>query len=290
MHQPFAESGRLSRARSCGNDRGELDFEAHLVPNTSAAEEVMPVPLEDPCSPWPSIPGLPADDQPDLDRPFEFFSRAQLSFPSNLNFPDSQTWQGDSSLANQALGTVYVILFGVGEHETEGIYSLRADYQKDDEGLPVDTVIAFTEEDDATRYSTLLEATMDYVPTVFPIQYGELTEFCNDAGYRCRIEPRGSLLIPPDHNVGLTDWEKSLQLRQGHYSVLESEPVRFAEQVSISIPEDSLFIDGPEWIFESSGVGAAVAQGRDNLNSQLSDPILFEALKQSLERLLPQND
>ena len=38
-------------------------------------------------------------------------------------------------------------------------------------------------------------------------------------GYQCRMEPRGSLLIPPDFNVGLTDWERSKRLRkvsQGH--------------------------------------------------------------------------
>jgi hypothetical protein len=42
---------------------------------------------------------------------------------------------------------------------------------------------------------------MDHEPTVWPIEWGELLEFCNSAGYRCRLEPRGSLLIPPDYNV-----------------------------------------------------------------------------------------
>lgn len=50
-------------------------------------------------------------------------------------------------------------------------------------------------------YSTLLEATMDHEPTVWPIEWGELLEFCNTSGYRCRLEPAGSLLIPPDYNV-----------------------------------------------------------------------------------------
>jgi hypothetical protein len=43
----------------------------------------------------------------------------------------------------------FVILFGVGRAETEGIYSLRA-VAKDD-GLPVDTIVAFENEDDALR-------------------------------------------------------------------------------------------------------------------------------------------
>lgn len=42
---------------------------------------------------------------------------------------------------------------------------------------------------------------MDHEPTVWPIEWGELLEFCNSAGYRCRLEPSGSLLIPPDYNV-----------------------------------------------------------------------------------------
>ena len=42
---------------------------------------------------------------------------------------------------------------------------------------------------------------MDHQPTVWPIEWAELLEFCNSAGYRMRLEPRGSLLIPPDYNV-----------------------------------------------------------------------------------------
>lgn len=43
---------------------------------------------------------------------------------------------------------VYVLLFGVGERDTEGIYSLRA---FSDDGLPQETIIAFEAEDDAQR-------------------------------------------------------------------------------------------------------------------------------------------
>ncbi|PNH11504.1 hypothetical protein TSOC_001620 [Tetrabaena socialis] len=42
------------------------------------------------------------------------------------------------------------------------------------------------------------------------------------------MEPRGSLLIPPDFNVSVTDWERSLRLRDGQFAVLESEPERCA--------------------------------------------------------------
>ena len=42
-----------------------------------------------------------------------------------------------------------MILFGVGKTDTEGIYSLRAVTGND--GLPVDTIIAFESSDDAER-------------------------------------------------------------------------------------------------------------------------------------------
>ena len=71
---------------------------------------------------------------------------------------------------------------------------------------------------------------MDHEPTVWPIEWGELLEFCSSAGYRCRLEPAGSLLIPPDYNVGMTDWEKSLKLRKGEFSVLGAEPALASSQ------------------------------------------------------------
>lgn len=63
------------------------------------------------------------------------------------------------------------------------------------------------------RYAGLLEATMEHVPHVSPINVQELLDFCEDSGYKCRLEPRGTLLLPPDYNVGMTDWERSLRLR-----------------------------------------------------------------------------
>ncbi|KAG2452072.1 hypothetical protein HYH02_003108 [Chlamydomonas schloesseri] len=117
---------------------------------------------------------------------------------------------------------VYVILFGVGERDTEGIYSLRA--FRPDDGLPHETIIAFECEEEATRYACLLEASMDHTPHVCSIPPRELLSFCLDQTYSCRLEPRGSLLIPPDFNVSVTDWERSLRLREGKFAVLEADP------------------------------------------------------------------
>jgi len=52
------------------------------------------------------------------------------------------------SLNNVTL-QVYILLFGVGAFETEGIYSMRAVMNND--GLPIDTIIAFESQEDAER-------------------------------------------------------------------------------------------------------------------------------------------
>ena len=54
---------------------------------------------------------------------------------------------------------------------------------------------------------------MEHVPTVIAIEPRELLDFCSDSGYSYRVEADGSLLIPPDYYVGITDWERSLRLR-----------------------------------------------------------------------------
>ena len=48
---------------------------------------------------------------------------------------------------------VFVLLFGVGEAETEGIYSLRA--MSREEGLPQDTIVAFEDLEDAERSASV---------------------------------------------------------------------------------------------------------------------------------------
>ena len=54
---------------------------------------------------------------------------------------------------------------------------------------------------------------MEHMPHVCPIEPAELVDFCTDSGYTYRLESQGSLLIPPDYNVGVTDWERSIRLR-----------------------------------------------------------------------------
>ncbi len=54
---------------------------------------------------------------------------------------------------------------------------------------------------------------MEHMPTVIAIEPSELLDFCDDSGYSHRVEADGSLLIPPDYYVTITDWERSLRLR-----------------------------------------------------------------------------
>lgn len=54
---------------------------------------------------------------------------------------------------------------------------------------------------------------MEHVPLVSPINVQELLDFCQDAGYKCRLEQVGTMLYPPDYNISMTDWERSLRLR-----------------------------------------------------------------------------
>ncbi|KAL6766183.1 hypothetical protein ACKKBG_A35010 [Auxenochlorella protothecoides x Auxenochlorella symbiontica] len=202
---------------------------------------------------------------------------------------------------------VHVILFGVGQSELEGIYSLRASAR--DGGLPVDTIVAFAARDDAARYATLLEATMEHEPTVYPLAWGDLQDFCSSSGYRCRLEAPDSLLIPPEVNVGVTDWEKSLRLRQGQYAVLPDEP-RVGEPRQRGVADEDLagpgaclegfFVPPPEspaagyYVPTEGEPGAADwgegqdAQGPSELQLFLrpyclADPRILEASRAALE-------
>eukprot|EP00798_Chlamydomonas_sp_ICE-L_P016309 gene16309-22497_t len=52
---------------------------------------------------------------------------------------------------------------------------------------------------------------MEHSPEVASIKVRCLSQFCKDNGYQCRMEPTGSLLIPPSFNVTDTNWERSVR-------------------------------------------------------------------------------
>lgn len=103
---------------------------------------------------------------------------------------------------------VYVLLFNVGT-DNEGIHTLKLK-QPDPDGNSEavrNVVLMFESEDDATRYSVLLEAQDFMSPAVEAIDSEEVEEFCRDADYDCVMVPEGTLTLPPEDNVELTDWQ-----------------------------------------------------------------------------------
>ncbi|NJK40001.1 MAG: DUF3110 domain-containing protein [Oscillatoriales cyanobacterium RM1_1_9] len=101
---------------------------------------------------------------------------------------------------------VYVLLFNAGT-ENEGIHTI----QQGDRN----TVLMFESEDDATRFSILLEAQDFPVPNVESIEEAEIQEFCRRVGYEYRFIPTGELEIPPENNVNQTDWSGDEDSRDG---------------------------------------------------------------------------
>jgi hypothetical protein len=106
---------------------------------------------------------------------------------------------------------VFVLLFNAGT-ENEGIHTIRIG----DRNL----VLIFEEEDDATRYSLLLEAQDFPVPTVEVMEQAEIEDFCESAGYEGRFVTAGFvpktdadrlLLAPPETNLEETDWQRDAQ-------------------------------------------------------------------------------
>jgi hypothetical protein len=114
---------------------------------------------------------------------------------------------------------VYILLFNA-RTDNEGIHSL----QIGDRNI----VLAFEDEDDATRYSLLLEAQDFMSPTVEALDQDEVEEFCRGVGYQCQVIPKGFvpqndferlLLAPPEQNLEQTDWKAD-----GSHTVFEGAP------------------------------------------------------------------
>lgn len=93
---------------------------------------------------------------------------------------------------------VFVLLFNA-RTDNEGIHSLRMGDR--------DVVLMFASEDDATRFGLMLEAQDFPTPTVEAIDSEEIEDFCESAGFDCKLVPEGSLFMPPEASVEETDWQ-----------------------------------------------------------------------------------
>lgn len=91
-----------------------------------------------------------------------------------------------------------MLLFNSGT-DNEGIHTIQIrDRNK---------VLMFESEEDATRFSVLLEAQDFPTPSVEAISDEEIKEFCKSADYDWELIPTGHLAIPPEENVTQTDWQ-----------------------------------------------------------------------------------
>lgn len=233
--------------------------------------------------PWAAGMHLPQPQEPKESRrpPAIFYPNSQLD---SRPLPSLGAEDGYTGLPSSPDASCFVIIFGLGTEATEGIYTLRTlDNLSDADGaVLIDTVVAFENEIDAQRFVTLLEPSLTHKPSVFSISWCEVTEWCEENNTRCRLEPAGSLLIPPEANVGVTDWERALALQRGEYHVLDAEPAVGYAQGASALPADYLtptgfFIDGPEWVYED--------EVADSVASRLADANLA-AIRAELERLM----
>ncbi len=112
---------------------------------------------------------------------------------------------------------LWVLLFST-DPDNQGIYA-RWEGGKN-------IVLAFTDEDDATRYGLMLEAQDFLCPTPEPIDEQELKAFCQEAGYELNIISDSDLALPPEQNLAETDWQPDTQPGD-----VQTEPANPAKEI-----------------------------------------------------------
>jgi hypothetical protein len=112
---------------------------------------------------------------------------------------------------------VFILLFNAGT-DNEGIHTVHAGER--------DKILMFVAEDDATRFSLLLEAQDFPVPVVEAIDSEEIEAFCKEAGYDWELIESGMLAIPPVSNVEELDWQKEKDQTDSEISDRELETIR----------------------------------------------------------------
>ncbi|MEY2856736.1 MAG: hypothetical protein RLZZ74_1046 [Cyanobacteriota bacterium] len=99
---------------------------------------------------------------------------------------------------------VYILLFNAGT-DNEGIHTIQVGDRN--------TILMFKDEDDALRYSVLLEAQDFPEPKVEAIDSDEVEQFCRQADYDSKLIESGQLEIPPEKNVEDINWEDDQQTK-----------------------------------------------------------------------------
>tara|TARA_B100000700_G_C14693951_1_gene691272 strand:+ start:148 stop:546 length:399 start_codon:yes stop_codon:yes gene_type:complete len=107
---------------------------------------------------------------------------------------------------------IHVLLYDAGK-DNEGIHSLELNGET--------IVLMFENQDDAIRYSVLLEAQDFPTPSVESIERSEIEQFCLEAGYKPRFVETGFvpktqeeriLLSPPEASKDVSHWNDERNL------------------------------------------------------------------------------
>jgi len=102
------------------------------------------------------------------------------------------------------MSKVYALLFNI-RTENEAIHTVQiGDRNK---------ILMFESEDDAMRYSLLLEAQDFPVPTIESFDSDEIKEFSKQADYDWEIISNEELAIPPEKNVEKFSWKNEEDLK-----------------------------------------------------------------------------
>lgn len=127
----------------------------------------------------------------------EFFEEEEINnFCKCLNFDVEWIASGEEVIFNEKniykTQQVYALLYNAGT-ENEGIHTINiGDRHK---------VLIFENQDDALRFSDLLEAQNFPRPSVEFIKEEEIKSFCKQVDYDYELIPAGTLAIPPEGNA-----------------------------------------------------------------------------------------
>jgi len=106
---------------------------------------------------------------------------------------------------NQALNSVYVLIFNPGQTD-EGVYTLQGKSMR--AGA---YVLAFEQDDDAHRFSELLQA--EGFSGAVPLRWDkmQLRAFCDSGDFEVSLVPTGAVITPPAKNEFDNEAFESLQ-------------------------------------------------------------------------------
>ena len=102
------------------------------------------------------------------------------------------------------LKVLYVLGFDV-DTDRRGVYAVSNSDAKD---ASRDYILAFRFYDEALRFMTLLEAIVDYKPTVETVERSEIDRVCEENNISLLVVNSNTLVIPPENNIQITHYTK----------------------------------------------------------------------------------